>query len=143
MILVDVNLLVYASVAQSADHEMARDWLDEQLSSPGRVGLPWESLVGFMRIVTNHRIYPRPASAEQAWGQVEEWLDRPSAWVPTPGPRHREVLAGLMAKIRPTANLLPDAHLAALAIEHGLMVASTDGDFARFPGVRWENPLAR
>ncbi len=97
--------------------------------------------MGFMRIVTNHRIYPRPATATQAWSQVEEWLDRPSAWVPTPGPRHREVLAGLVARTRPVANLVPDAHLAALALEHGLAVASTDGDFARFPGLRWLNPL--
>ncbi|MQA24938.1 MAG: PIN domain-containing protein [Micromonosporaceae bacterium] len=141
MILVDVNLLIYAKIEESAQHEVARAWLDDRLAQPRRVGLPWESLMGFARITTNPRIMRRPLSSEQAWSQIEDWLDRDSAWIPLAGPRHREVLADLVAKTEPTANLVPDAHLAALALQHGLTLATTDRGFAVFPGLRWENPL--
>lgn len=141
MILVDVNLLVYAAVTRFDEHPRALEWLDKQLGAVSRVGLPWESLLGFIRLVTNSRVFPQPLSAEKAWRYVESWLDRPAAWVPTPGRTHRRVLGELVQATSPAANLIHDAHLAALAVEHGLIVASTDGDFARFPGVRWENPL--
>lgn len=141
MILVDTNLLLYAVVRQYKQHQQAREWLDERLNSVGWVGLPWESLVGFVRLVTNSRVFPRPLSAERAWEHVEDWLDRPTAWVPIPGEQHRRVLGELVRSTAPSAGLVHDAHLAALAVQHGLIVASTDGDFARFPGVRWENPL--
>ena len=141
MILVDVNLLVYAWDQRSASHEAAIRWLDAKLSGTARVGLPWECLLGFMRVVTNPRIYEKPAPIHVAWGQVEHWLSAPNSWVPVPGNRHREVLGLLMYHLGGGPKLIPDAHLAALAIEHGLELCSTDGDFARFEGLRWKNPL--
>lgn len=140
MILVDANLLVYASIRESAQHERARDWLGRALAAPGRVGLPWASTLGFLRIVTNPRIYDRPVSIQQAWAAVQNWLGRPAAWIPAPNERHREVLSDMVAVIS-RANDVPDAHLAALAVEHGLILATADHGFARFPGLRWENPL--
>ena len=140
MILVDTNILLYAHVSDFEQHRPARAWLDGRLSGPTRVGLPWQSLLGFVRLVTNPRIFPRPESAARAWDQVVDWLDAAPAWVPVPTDRHAEVLGTLVPAVS-GPNLWPDAHLAALAIEHGLTVMSTDGDFARFPGLRWENPL--
>jgi len=141
--LLDANLLVYARVAFFREHDAARDWLDERLNGTVRVGMPWSSLVAFLRLVTNPRIFERPESLGTAWGQVEEWLGCPSVWIPMPTERHREVLASLLAGPAIRSNLIPDAHLAALAIEHGLVLCSADGDFARFRGLKWENPLQR
>jgi toxin-antitoxin system PIN domain toxin len=104
------------------------------------VGLPWPSLLGFVRVVSNPRVFPRAESPHDAWRQVGGWLDADAAWVPTPGEAHRAVLASLLPAVT-GPNLVPDAHLAALAIEHGLTLMSTDGDFARFPGLRWEDRL--
>jgi toxin-antitoxin system PIN domain toxin len=122
--------------------ERARTWLDEPLNATARVGLPWPGLLAFLRLVTNPRVFEKPASIRAAWHQIEEWLDCDAAWVPAPTDRHRQVLGQLLAQATVRANLVPDAHLAALAIEHGLVLASTDGNFARFPGLRVENPLA-
>ena len=91
---------------------------------------------------TNPRIFERPKSVATAWKQVEDWLDCPPVWIPQPTERHREILGSLLKTQGGRSNLVPDAHLAALAIEHGLILCSTDGDFARFPNLRWENPLA-
>lgn len=142
MILVDANLLIYAVNAGAPQHAAARLWLDERLSSSGRVGLPWASLLAFLRLVTNPRIFQRPLSMTDAWGQAEAWLGSGPAWIPAPTQRHAEILARLLSTPGVHANLIPDAHLAALAIEHGLELNSTDGDFARFTGLRWRNPLA-
>ncbi len=142
MILVDANLLIYAHVSSFPQHKRARGWLDDQLSRSTRVGLPWPSLLGFLRIVTNPRVFQRPVSAVKAWGQVEAWLDVDVVWIPAPTDRHRNVLATLLATSGAQANLVPDAHLAALAIEHGLTLCSTDGDFGRFSDLRWSNPIA-
>jgi len=106
------------------------------------VGLPWSSLLAFLRVVTNPRVFARPESIASAWQQVEEWLDCESVWIPEPSERYREILGDLIAQVSPTGNLIPDTQLAALAIDHGCGVASTDGDFGRFPGLRWENPIA-
>lgn len=141
MILVDANLLIYASDRTSAQHARARTWLEDRFNEPGRVGLPWPSLLAFLRIVTNPRIYPRPLAPTDAWRRIEGWLALPGVWVPQPTDRHAEVLKQLVCGTGAAAALVPDAHLAALAIEHGLIVCSADADFARFPGVRWENPL--
>lgn len=141
MILVDANLLVLAHVQDLPEHAGARAWLDGNLNELPRVGLPWPSLLAFVRLVSNPRVFERPLTVEAAWGQVERWLGVPSAWIPVPTPRHAEVLGPLMKECVDRANLVPDAHMAALAIEHGLMLCSTDGDFARFPDLRWENPL--
>lgn len=141
MILVDANLLVYAHVESFPQHANARDWLDRQINAPAPVGLPWPSLLAFVRLVSNPRIFDRPAPVSAAWRQVESWLAAEPVWVPLPTERHREVLSPLMANVGGRANLVPDAHLAALAIEHGLVLCSADGDFARFDGLEWRNPL--
>lgn len=141
MILVDANLLVYAYAVDMPQHAAAKGWLDGRLSGTARVGLPWASLTAFMRLVTNPRVFPRPAAAGDAFGVVRAWLAAPACWVPRPTERHADVLGELLTPdVR--GDLIPDAHLAALAIEHGLLLASCDGDFARFTGLRWENPLA-
>jgi toxin-antitoxin system PIN domain toxin len=141
VILVDSNLLIYAIQADSPRHEQARDWLEGRLNGPSRVGLPWASLLAFMRVATNARLHPRPIAVSEAWAVVRAWLGLRSVWVPEPTWRHADVLEPLLGEVvRPA--LLTDAHLAALAIEHGLTLCSMDGDFARFPGLRWENPLA-
>ena len=141
MILVDANLLIYARVRSSPQNESARDWLDAQLNGTARVGLPWPSLLGFLRLVTNPRVFAHAENMASAWEQIEEWIDRPTVWIPEPTERHREILGSLLRSHGGRANVVPDAHLAALAIEHGLVLCSTDGDFARFPGLKWENPL--
>jgi toxin-antitoxin system PIN domain toxin len=141
VILIDSNILVYAHVRSFPQHERARGWLDTQLSSNSPVGLPWPSLLGFLRITTNPRVLQNPESMAEAWGQVAAWLDCEVAWIPQPTERHRTVLQSLLAAPGVQGNLVPDAHLAALAIEHGLLLYSTDGDCARFPNLRWRNPL--
>ncbi len=142
MIVVDANILVYAHVRSLPQHERARTWLDGELGGASRVGLPWSSLVGFLRLVTNPRVFQRPESMADAWSQVSAWLDAEVVWVPQPTERHRDVFASLLGAPGIQANLVPDSHLAALAIEHGLTLCSTDGDFARFPALRWRDPLA-
>jgi toxin-antitoxin system PIN domain toxin len=141
MILLDANLLIYARVRSFPQHVRAHGWLDAQLSGSRRVALPWPSLLGFLRIVTNPRVFERPESIADAWRQVRAWLGADVAWIPHPTDRHEDVLGSLLTKGGIQANLVPDAHLAALAIEHGLLLCSTDGDFARFPDLRWQNPL--
>lgn len=143
MILVDANILIYAFGSFSPQHAAAQDWLDAQLSGVGPVALPWASLLAFLRVVSNPRIFSRPKPFADAWRQVRAWLACDIVWVPQPTDRHADILEGLLAGPGVHANLVADAHLAALAIEHGLTLCSTDGDFARFPGLRWENPLAR
>lgn len=142
MILVDANLLVYAHVTSLSQHERARAWLDDRLSGSTPVGLPWESALAFVRLVSNPRVFERPVTVAEGWAQVEGWLSCPPVWIPAPSERHAEILGGLLRAPGLRANHVPDAHLAALALEHGLTVCSTDGDFARFAGVRWQNPLA-
>jgi uncharacterized protein len=140
--LVDANLLLYAVNKKDARHGVALDWLDEQLNGDRRVALPWPSLGAFLRISTHPRAWPRPLSQSAAWSVVEDWLSAPAAWVPNPEARYPVILAGLMARHEPTGNLVPDAMLVALAIEHGLTVCSADSDFARFDEITWTNPVA-
>ncbi|MBM3646365.1 MAG: type II toxin-antitoxin system VapC family toxin [Alphaproteobacteria bacterium] len=142
MILVDANILIYAFDADSPQHVAAYDWLDARFNGTARIALPWSSLLAFLRIVTNPRVMRRPASMVEARAQVRSWLDCPAVWIPTPGERHAEILDSLLAAVNVHGNLVMDAHLAALALEHGLELHSTDSDFARFPGLRWLNPLA-
>jgi toxin-antitoxin system PIN domain toxin len=141
LILVDANLLIYGVVEDLPQHAAAREWLEGRLNDSPRVGLPWPSLLAFVRLVGNARLFRRPVPIEKAWEQVEEWLSLPSTWVPGATEKHATVLARTLADVRGRANLVPDAHLAALAIEHGLVLCSADRDFARFRGLRWENPL--
>ena len=142
MILVDANLLIYASATALPQHAAARTWLDGRLNGGEPVGLPWASLLAFVRVVTNPRVFRLASPVAAAWTQVEAWLDVPSVWIPEPSERHRLVLRELLRDTGIIGQLIPDAHLAALAIEHGLALCSTDGDFARFASLRWENPLA-
>ncbi len=142
MILIDSNLLIYAHVSILSQHQTAKRWLEDKLNGAARVGLPWASLLSFVRVVSNSRFFREPETVQAAWAQAENWLDSPVAWTPLPTERHREVLGTLIATGTRRANLVPDAHLAALAIEHGLTLCSSDGDFARFHGLRWKNPLA-
>jgi toxin-antitoxin system PIN domain toxin len=142
VILVDANLLVYARVTSFTQHVPAREWLDAQLSGTTRVGLPWPSLLAFLRLVTNPRVFARPDSVTGAWAQVRAWLGADVVWIPQPTDRHADVMKSLLVSSDVRGNLIPDAHLAALAIEHGLSLCSSDGDFARFAGLQWTNPLA-
>jgi len=142
VILVDANILVYAHVENFDQHAAARTWLDERLGGTAKVGLPWESLSAYIRLVSNPRIFAQPLRAADAMAQVRDWLSRPAAWTPGPTSRHADLLAALLAVDGVRADLVPDAHLAAIAMGHGLTLMSNDGDFARFPGLRWENPLA-
>jgi toxin-antitoxin system PIN domain toxin len=141
VILVDANLLVYAHVRSFAEHEAARRWLDDRLNGTARVGLPWTSLIAFLRLVTNPRVFERPENIADAWRQASAWLAADSAWIPLPTERHQEVLARQLSVPGLYGNLVHDAHLAVLAVEHGLELCTTDGDFARFPGLRWTNPI--
>jgi toxin-antitoxin system PIN domain toxin len=141
VILVDANLLVYASSAAFPQHAKARFWLDTALSGDVRVGMPWPSLLAFLRLTTNRRMFDQPMTMPEAWRQVEAWLGAEVAWIPTPTERHADILARLIAQPGVRGNLVHDADLAALAIGHGLELCSADGDFARFKGLRWSNPL--
>lgn len=140
--IVDVNLLLYAATTADPRGDAAADWLENVLNGPIRVGLPWQSLHGFVRLATNSRIFPRAMSGAVAMAQVDDWLQAPAAWVPQPGRNHSVVLSDLITRYRLAGDLVPDAALAALALENGTGIWSTDADFARFPELRWENPLA-
>jgi hypothetical protein len=140
LILLDANILVYAHAPESPHHAAARDWLQTVLGGPARVGFPWPTLLAFVRLLANPQVVRRPVALDQAWSRVQAWLVLPQAWIPLPGERHLEIFTGLIAG-ESRGSLANDAHLAALAIEHGLTVCSTDRDFARFAGLRWENPL--
>ena len=141
MILVDANLLIYASYQEAAQHEAAKAWLEERLRSRGRVGLPWVSLLAFVRITTNPRVFERPLSVRQATGQVTDWLALSTVWVPAATERHGQILTRFLTEVGSGGNLVTDAHLAALSAEHGLRLCSTDRDFAKFEGLNWQNPL--
>lgn len=140
LILLDANLLVYAYTPESPRREIAASWLEEVLGSPAKVGMPWPTLLAFARLMGNPSVVSKPLPVSRAWEQVKVWLALPKTWIPSPTDRHLTIISQLLgAESKP--DLVADAHLAALAIEHGLTVCSTDGDFARFSGVRWENPL--
>lgn len=140
--LVDANLLLYAVDEQSIYHDRARAWLEGALNGSRRVGIPWQSYWAFLRIATNPRALDNPLPPGAAWHLVEGWLDAPAAWVPQPSSGHREILGRLVAELDLRGNLVTDAVLAALCIEYGLTMVSNDSDFARFPDIRWFNPLA-
>jgi toxin-antitoxin system PIN domain toxin len=140
VILVDANLLVYAVKPEEPQHERSFEWLNVRLRGTARVGLPWPALLAFIRVAANPRVMEKPISTAQGVAQVVRWLEQRTAWVPAPTERHAQVLA-TMLEGQAGHNLVPDAHLAALAIEHGLILCTADRGFARFPGLRWENPL--
>lgn len=139
--IVDANLLLYAEDESSPFHARARSWLEDALNGTTRVGLPWPSLLAFARIRTHPGVYRSPLSGDEAWGRVQDWLAAPAAWVPQPTHGHAAVMKALIERYHLSGNALPDADLAALAIEHGVAVCSADTDFARFTELRWINPL--
>jgi uncharacterized protein len=139
--IVDANVLLYAVDTGSPFHESAKDWLESSLNEPARVGLPWASLLAFQRISTHPRASINPLSPSRAWSFVADWLDTDATWVPVPGERHAEIVHDLIVAGDLRGNLVTDAHLAALAIEHGVGVCSADSDFARFPQISWVNPV--
>lgn len=140
--IVDANVLLYAVDSQSHHHDAARTWLIGALNGFERVGFPWVSLMAFQRIITHPRAVKKPLNAADAWGFITDWLDAQQAWVPVPGSRHREILGQLLTDGDLRANLVTDAHLAALAMEYGTSVCSFDSDFARFKGLQWFTPDA-
>jgi toxin-antitoxin system PIN domain toxin len=140
--MIDANLLLYAADAAAPEHQRAAVWLAAQLNGTRRVGIPWESLNAFMRIATHPRASESALTPDAAWQFIDEWLSVPTVWVPRPTDDHAAVFGALIQKYRLAGNLIPDGHLAALAIEHGLEVCSADTDFARFSEIRWNNPLA-
>ena len=142
MILVDANLLIYAVNADLPHHAASRAWLEQQLGGSQTVGLPWVVLLAFLRICTSARIFQQPLSIAQAIDYVDQWLALPSARALSPGPHHWRILRELVAANGTGGNLTTDAHIAALAIEHGCSVCSADNDFKRFTGIRHINPLA-
>ena len=143
MILVDVNLLVDATMTSARDHEAARAWLQSRLAGTARVGLPWASITGFVRVAGQPRAWERPLPVDRSLAVVRSWLSRPCAWIPEPGPRHLDILEALLGP-QPSVRLVTDAHIAAIALEHGLELASRDRDFARWAdlGLRSGDPVS-
>lgn len=141
-VLVDANILLYAKFSDFSQHGPARDWLDTALNQLDPVGIPWMSLLAFARIGTNRRIMGQPLRTGAALAQIKEWTRRSNVWMPEPGARFPEMFEELAEQTQASANLMTDTYLAAVAREHGLTVVSTDADFARFPKVKWFNPVA-
>lgn len=141
MILVDANLLLYAYQPRAAQHEASSQWLETSLNGPDFVRFAWLTLWAFVRIATNPRVFERPLSGAEAQAAVASWLAQPTVGILEPGERHWAILCELMREGQTTGPLVMDAVIAALAIEHGATLCTTDRDFARFAALRWMNPL--
>ena len=139
--LLDANILLYAVDVSSPQHDAAARWLTAALNGPRRIAIPWQTIGAFLRIATHPRVTDRPLSATAAWSHVEAWLAAGPCWIPPTNRRTAQAYATLVAAHQITGNLVSDAMLAALALEHGLTVVSADSDFARFGEVRWLNPV--
>ena len=142
MRVLDVNLLVYATFSSMPGHAAAKRWLDGILRGKEQVAFPWETVCGFVRLASNPRVFSPCLSVASAWRHAAAWLDCPCAWIPSATPRHRAILADLLSLPGMNHKLVADANLAALAMEHGLVLCSADEDFRIFPGLRFENPLS-
>ncbi|MGH8494722.1 MAG: type II toxin-antitoxin system VapC family toxin [Gammaproteobacteria bacterium] len=142
MIVPDVNLLIYAYNRDAPHHAEARAWWEDLLSSDEPVGLTWATTLGYIRLMTHRAVLITPLPTERAITHVRSWHMRPNVSVLEPGPRHLDLLGRMLDAIGTAGRLTTDAHLAALAIEHQCELCSNDADFARFPGLRWRNPLA-
>ena len=141
MILVDANVLLYAEDRLSPDHDHTRKWWDSKLSGSVTVCLCWTVINAFIRIGTNRRVFARPLSIRDAVTRVQSWIDQPCTRIIHPTERHWKLFGEMLEQGKAVGPLVTDAHLAALAIEHGCTLYSTDSDFARFPGLKWRNPL--
>lgn len=142
MILLDANVLLYAYDRSSRAHAKAKAWLEAAFAGAEPVGLPWPTVLAFLRISTNPRLLARPLEVEEAVAIVGSWLAQPNVVLPGPGERHWQVLSALLTHARARGPLVSDAHLAALAVEHGAVLATTDRDFTRFDGLRTTDPSA-
>jgi uncharacterized protein len=143
MRLLDLNILIYAIDESSSRHGAAKDWLEDTLSGPDTVAFAWHVLLGFVRLSTRAAVFERPLTAGESFDVVDGWLEQPCVTVVHPTDRHAGVLRGLLTPLGTAGNLTSDAHLAALSIEHGAELCSTDVDFSRFAGVRWTDPLQK
>ena len=141
MIVPDINILVHAYNLEAREHKPARAWWERVLGSREPIGLPWASILGFIRVTTLPRLTKRPLYPREATGHVKQWLASQNVSVITPGEIHAQLVFDLLDELGTAGNLTTDAHLAALAIEYRAELASTDTDFARFRGLRWFNPL--
>lgn len=142
MILVDANLLLYAYHPRADQHAAARKWLEQALAGPELVRFAWMTIWAFLRIATNPRAFEHPLSLDEASAAAGAWLDQPCAGIAEPGERHWQILVAVAGTGQAVGPLVTDAALAAIAIEHGAVLHTTDRDFARFPGLKWVNPLA-
>lgn len=140
MRVVDANVLLYATNADAPLHASTRSWLEDALGGTEAIGFAWSVILAFLRVGTSRAAFADPLTVEDAADQVEDWLAQPPAVVVEPTPRHLGLVRGLLAHTGTAANLVTDAHLAALALEHGAEIVSFDRDFQRFPGVRWSMP---
>ncbi|HLI84942.1 MAG TPA: type II toxin-antitoxin system VapC family toxin [Bryobacteraceae bacterium] len=141
MIIIDVSLLIYAVNQDSPDHQKAKSWLEAAISGTETVGLPWIVLLAFLRLTTRAGIFQKPLRLEAAFDLVGAWIEQPSVTVPEPTTRHLQTMRDLISPLGTGGNLISDAHLAALAIEHGAELCTADNDFGRFRRLRWRNPL--
>jgi hypothetical protein len=142
VILVDANLLLYTYHPRAEQHEASRAWLEAALSGPDLVRFAWLTLWAFVRISTNPRAFDRPLSPTEAEAAISSWLAQPVAGILEPGERHWDILRALLRDGQTVGPLVMDAALAAIALEHGATLCTTDRDFSRFPGLKWTNPLA-
>ena len=142
MTLIDANLLLYAYNPSFPRHTAARQWLEETFSRPEPVRLAWVIILAFLRIGTSPRAFEHPLSIEEATAIVSQWLSLPHVALLQPGDRHWEILSAILPDAQVRGALVSDAHIAALALEHGATLSSTDRDFVRFRGLRVVNPLA-
>lgn len=142
MIVPDINLLVFAYNAAAPRHDAARGWWEGLMTGRERIGIPWAVTIGFVRLVTHAAVLEHPLPPGAAMDRVRQWLTREHVQALDPGPRHLGILERLFESTGVGGNLTTDTHLAALAIEHQAELHSSDADFARFPGLRWHNPLA-
>ena len=142
MNIVDANVLLYAVNEADPKHDECRRWLDGALGEPEPVGFAWTVLLAFVRLVTKVSLFPRPLPVDDALARVREWTAEPPSVIVEPTPRHLDLVGGLLGHVGSGANLVNDAHLAALAVEHHARIVTYDSDFGRFPGVRWQPPPA-
>lgn len=140
MKLVDANLLLYAVNSSDPRHDEARDWLDGALGGRETVAFAWVVLLAFVRLSTKVGLFPSPLPVTDAVAQVRAWTAQPPSVPVNPSSRHLDLLTGLLSETGSGGNLVTDAHLAALAVEHDATVVTYDGDFARFRGVTWHRP---
>jgi hypothetical protein len=143
MILPDVNLLVYAYDSSSRHHEEARKWWEDRLNGSQMVGLSWVAVLGFIRLMTNPRIFQHPYPHGEILAIVESWLEMPQVKFIHPAEGHLSLFSSMIKEVGTAGNLTTDAHLATLAIERGMILHTTDADFTRFPGLKWRNPIGK